>query len=360
MVVPYRILSGKGKSLPKQERSPRTKTGSRSPKLELLRDENGAVLVPPERMPSGRPFQFLSPSDAGSSFVKADRNAPGSPFNAPSLAWLMTLIHFNGGLRLADAPRSCWVPVNSVTTPAHPPITTARRVPSRGPLSDECHLPWHEGMGQRPWAMASGVPEVRERQAAIYLRLFDHENARLYDAPEFVLLKVVCNLRRYFGMNLEQTASLMTALYNPMSDHRWSREGISLAWELVSGFTPSLGLKDVDGVARQRAVEIEDVVTELLAYTRAGGRVQVDVLWEVLNTWEPDLHASKTELGKAIKAITGIESGSSKGIRYYSGFHLPTPAELQDADHWAGMDQVTLEWLTRPEIWQARRHQAAA
>jgi hypothetical protein len=89
-------------------------------------------------------------------------------------------------------------------------------------------------------AIASGTPEQREEQAAYYLRIYRHDLAFIFDQPEFTLLKVVCNLRNYFGMDLDQTVKLVRALYNLMADTPWSREGISLAWELVAGYSASL------------------------------------------------------------------------------------------------------------------------
>jgi hypothetical protein len=191
---------------------------------------------------------------------------------------------------------------------------------------------------KRPWVTASGTPALKEEQAAYYLRIHDYESAHLFDQPEFDLLKVVCNLRHYFGMSRDQTVILMSLLFNPRADVQWSPAGISLAWELVVDYTPALGLKDADAIAKQRKLDIEDAVTELLAYTRSGGRVEINTLLAVLNEWHPDLDASATELGRAVRAISGIKSGASKSKSYYSGFHLPKPDELLDPAHSPGWD----------------------
>jgi hypothetical protein len=163
------------------------------------------------------------------------------------------------------------------------------------------------------------------------------------------MLKVVCNLRNYFGMNLEQTIMLMRALFNPKVDTPWSSEGISLAWELVAEYTPWLALKDVDAIAKQKRIEVEDEVTELLARTRSGGRVNTNDFFDLLLEQSPDLLSTKTAVTSVVLEITGFQKTTSyKDGRNYKGFHLPSADERLDPTHSAGLDVMSIEVPKRP------------
>lgn len=183
---------------------------------------------------------------------------------------------------------------------------------------------------------ASGTQELRERQAAYYLRIYNYKNAHLFDQPEFTLVKVVCNLRNYFGISQEETIRLVTSIFNPKSDYFWSRKAVGLVWELVANFNPSLGLSKPAGIAKQHAVEVEDAVTELLAYTRSGGRVSTDDFFDTLIKHNPDLVTTKTAVSRAVRDITGIKTTSYQDGRCFNGFHLPTTEELLDHNHSCG------------------------
>lgn len=197
-------------------------------------------------------------------------------------------------------------------------------------------LPWiRRGIRNRlPWVPASGPPEVCLDKAMYYLLfVFDYQEFRELDAPEWILAKVVCNLRNYYLQDQDSTVRLIQKHFNPKSDERWSEEAIRLTWELVEPFTPYLGLADVDAQSKHRVAEIEEEMTYLLAYTRSGGRVPLPDLFAQYREWYPDREVENEVLGKAVKAITGIDSKPSNGVRYYYGFHLPNPEELSDPTH---------------------------
>lgn len=174
-----------------------------------------------------------------------------------------------------------------------------------------------------PWVKASGSPHWLSMQAATYLKIVDLENVRLFESPEMTLAKVVCNLRNYHSQDASQTVELIRTLYNPRMGTNWSPEGIRLVWELVEGYTPSLGLDDVDAVAKKRTRDLEEDVVDLIAATLPGKRVSIDELYATFREWNPDVETNTIALGRAITAVTGIKSKASKSKRYYSGFHFP-------------------------------------
>jgi hypothetical protein len=181
-----------------------------------------------------------------------------------------------------------------------------------------------------PWVVATGRPETLSRKAAGYLRVFDYKEAAGFDSDVAILAKVVCNLRNYYRQSAEQTVELVQSVFNPKSWQVWSPEGIKLAWDLVEGFTPSLGLSDEKAVAKQRAALIEDAVIDLIAWTKSGGRVSGDDLLAVFAAWNPDLPVTPREFGVAVKAVTGQSTVPIHGVRYWVGFHLPITDELQE------------------------------
>lgn len=179
-------------------------------------------------------------------------------------------------------------------------------------------------MGQKAWVAAAGTLEQRQTMAAFYLVGFDHKTAAIFEEPVATMAKVVCNLRYYYRLNAKQTADLMLAHFNAKSRYRWSEEGILLAWELVEGFTPSLGLSDKDAVAKHLLAELENDVIDFLAQVLPGGRVPVEDLYARFKASFPDVDTNEIAFGRVVTSLTGINSKSSKGRRYYSGFHLPS------------------------------------
>lgn len=187
-----------------------------------------------------------------------------------------------------------------------------------------------------PWVKESGTKATLERKAAQYLRSFNHNTPFRREMPEMTLAKVVCNLRNYYQQDAETTVRLIQSLYNGACGYKWTPEGIRLAWELSEPYTPSLGLADKDAKSKKEGAEIEDEMTDLLAYTRSGGRVSLPDLFALFREWYPEREVENEVLGKAVKAITGIRSKPSNSVRYYYGFHLPTPEELLDPAHTEG------------------------
>ena len=183
-----------------------------------------------------------------------------------------------------------------------------------------------------PWVIATGRPETLSRKAAEYLRVFDYKEAAQFDPDVAILAKVVCNLRIYYRQSAEQTVELVTGVFNPKAWTAWSPEGIKLAWELVEGFTPSLGINDEMAVSMRRAIDLEDAVLDLIAYTKPGGRVSGGALRHLFKEWNPDLLFTDVAFGLAVNAVTGMTSKVSHGTRYWVGFHLPTPEVLLGFD----------------------------
>lgn len=122
----------------------------------------------------------------------------------------------------------------------------------------------------------------------------------------------------------------LVKVFNRISWEVWSPEAVSLAWELVEGLTPTLGVSDEQTVAMRRATFIENEVVDLIAWTAPGGRVTCADLLALFNQWNPALAITKRELGVAVKAITGLDSKPLHGVRYWVGFHLPTVEELAE------------------------------
>ena len=359
MFLKYKVFSKKRKQQ-KQPRhfKPTPSAGPRGATLPFIRDEaTGAILTAPECMPSGRRYSptYEFPGNLGTTDVC--ELSHWSPIQKPDLEWLKTLFHLQG-VSFLPPPRPLdlsWSDedardLKSFWTWVYPPAPEHRRKSNGRPS-----LPRKGPVTKRPVAHASGTPDQREQQAAIYLRRIDHKEARKFDQPEFTMLKVACNLRNYFGMDLDQTVMLMRALYNLMADTPWSREGISLAWELVAGYSSSLGLKDVDALAKQKAIDLEDEVTALLAYTRSGGRVTTEEFFNVLMARNPQLETSITAVSGAVRDITGIVTMPYRVEgRCYKGFHLPSAEELLDPAHSDGCSEISYEAPKRPRRKAAR------
>lgn len=325
--------------------------------FEMVKDENGDYLKPPKFLPSGRlAYRSFSQFD-DIAFVPVSSIPKDAVVPAPDLAWMQTLLHLQGGflpprldLSWADeqaVTQNGWRYVMDHAFAGAPPRKRIRH-----------WLPRNGATKKLRWSTASGTPEQKEEQAAMYLRLFDHKEARKFDQPELTLSKVVCNLRNYHGMSKDQTVMLMKALFNPKLETPWSNEAISLTWELVADYTPWLGLTDVDGIARQKADEIEDAVVDLLAYTRSGHRVSTDAFFATFQAWNPDLKTSKTAVSHAVHEVAGINSMPYRNEgRCYPGLHLPSPEELMDPAHATG-DELDLTKLDRIIEWlrSLRRH----
>lgn len=179
-----------------------------------------------------------------------------------------------------------------------------------------------------PWVKATGTPETLSRKAAQYLRVFDHERAAWYDLDTMILAKVVCNLRHYYQQSADQTVQLIVTLFNPKAWDVWSAEAVRLTWDLVEGFTPSLGLTDERAKAKHRAALIENEVVDLIAWTRQGERVSSEELRNTFMEWYPDLPVTPREFATAVRAVTGQSTVAIHGTRYWVGFHLPTSEEL--------------------------------
>lgn len=191
----------------------------------------------------------------------------------------------------------------------------------------------------RPWVRATGTAATRSKKAGAYLFRVKFQSARRTEAPAKTLATAVCNLRNYHGQSLEQTVELVRSLYNPRAKTPWSVDAIRLTWELVEGFVPRLGLADERALAKKKAADLYDDVVDLIAYTRPGGRVPAAELYALFREWNPESDATPTAFGIAVHSVTGIRSKPSKGVRYYSGFHIQSADELLDQLHSSGQQQ---------------------
>lgn len=188
--------------------------------------------------------------------------------------------------------------------------------------------PLHDPRSTRlPWAKSTGSHATRLEKARYYLRSFEYESVAEHALDTDIFVSVVCNLRNYYRLTREETIKLMAEVFNPISWEVWSSDAVTTAWELVEGFTPTLGASDPKTEAMRRAALIENEVVDLIAWTLPGGRVRCSDLLIVFNAWNPEIAASKRELGVAVKAITGLASTSINGVRYWNGFHIPTSEE---------------------------------
>jgi len=346
MALTYTIVSPKSKGLGRQVQVQRRHRKQieepPKPKLKLVRDETGAIIRVPKLNPKrlehykdeplcldGEPAYW-----GGISREDLDRM---QRLLDPKGHVMSPKINLKWGDSDRDAARKFWMEALE----AQAECRTHR---PRKRLS----LPRHGVVTPRPSEAARGDEGALEEQAAHYLRIFDHELAQIFDEPEFTLLKVVCNLRNYFGMSQDQTVMLMVSLFNPKTHLPWSRVAIVLAWELVAGYTPWLGLDDPVAIADQKRSDLDDEVTELLAYTREGGRVTTEDFYKMLKKWNPDLDVKKTAVTQAVKRITGIEATGYRDGKCFPGFHLPTEEELMDIHHHAGLDVGAIEIPERP------------
>lgn len=192
---------------------------------------------------------------------------------------------------------------------------------------------------RKTWVCASGTLRARMDQARVYLLGIDYRRAYGTYTPEQVLAQIVSNLRNYHRLNQAETKAVMRGVFDSKSKVKWSNEALELAWELVEGFTPSLGLIDPDAISKRHSEELEDRLVDVVAFTRSGGRVAIQDLINLFREWNPDFEVNEIAFGRAFSAITGIRSKPSKGIRYFSGLHLPSALELKDPRHSCG------EWV---------------
>lgn len=182
--------------------------------------------------------------------------------------------------------------------------------------------------GRLPWVIASGPHAVRLVKAEFYLAHFNYKEVAEDFLDTDIFANVVCNLRNYHKLNMAETVGLIVKVFNRISSVVWSPEAVKLAWELVHGFTPTLGVSDERTVAMRRAALIENEVVDLIACTSSGGRMLCEDLLATFNQWNRYLGVTKRELGVAVKAITGISSTPIHGFRYWVGFQLPSKEEL--------------------------------
>lgn len=351
MNLAYTISSSKDRTKKKGRHSHRFQDDDPKQSFKMLKDENGDYLKPPRFLPSGRlAYQSFS-QFKDIAFVPVNSIPKDAVIAKPDLAWMQTLMHLQGGF-LPPRLDLSWSNEQAVTqngwcyvmdhafAGATPRKRMRHRLPRNGARRRLC------------WSTASGTSDQREEMAAMYLRLFDHKEARKFDEPGLTLAKVVCNLRNYHGMSKEQTVMLIKAMFNPKLETPWSNEAICLAWELVSDYTPWLGITDVDGIARQKAVEIEDAVVDLLAHTRLGDRATTDAFFASFRAWNPDLKTAKTAVSHAVHEVAAIKTVPYRDEgRCYPGFHLPSTQELMDSAHATGdeldiakLDSI-IEWL---------------
>ena len=239
-----------------------------------------------------------------------------------------------------------------IETPAPPSPSTDRqiiRLPRRPRNSPEALAT------KLPWVQSTGPPITLFRRAAFYLSSFDYKEAATWDLDTVILARVICNLRNYYQQDADQTVKLITKYFHRHSWEVWSPEAIRLTWELVEPYTPSLGLADEDAQSMRRMAELEDEVADLIAHTRSGGRVSTSDLFALFKAWYPDFEVDARVFGKAVKAVTGIDSKSSNSKRYHEGFHLPSPEELLDLNLSADGDNQP-EPLLKPS--EGRRNAA--
>lgn len=173
---------------------------------------------------------------------------------------------------------------------------------------------------------ARGSAESRHAQAVFYLRNFDYESAFLWDRqPEATLAKVVCNLRNFHLQSREATIKLVREFFNPRARYNWSPAGIGLTWDLVEHYTPLLGILDQRAADQERADDLYDRAVDLILMMEPGGRVLASDLYAFFLSENSDLEPAPTAVavGIAIGDVTGKSPASSKGKKYYSGFHLP-------------------------------------
>lgn len=181
------------------------------------------------------------------------------------------------------------------------------------------------------WVTATGTPSTRRDKAIYYLvHSFDHKAAFERDLPTMLFAKVVCNLRNYYLQDQESTVKLILTYFNPVCwDEPWSPEAVSLMWECVETYTPSLGIRDEKARAKQQRHALEDDVFDLLTWVRLGGRVLDDDLLAVFRDWNPQLEVTPNAFSRAVTALTGIPKRRSNGQDYWEGFHIPTAEELR-------------------------------
>ncbi len=143
-----------------------------------------------------------------------------------------------------------------------------------------------------------------------------------------ILAKVVCNLRCYYLQDKENTVRMVKTYFNTRCwDDPWSSEAIGLIWECVEGYTPSLGLSDKAGIAKQKAQFLAREVAYLLESLPCEGRVLDKDLFSLFQEWNPDMEITSNQFSRAVSEVTGLSKTHSHSKRYWVGLHLPTVDE---------------------------------
>lgn len=324
-------------------------------KLELLRDENGVVLVPPARILASRRPRPTSASEENSSLLVVKKPSE-SLISAQILACLIALLGVRGGLPIRlpaslslQSPevgaRSVYDPphLDQLSQGVHETQSKDEIVHRLARLDQPLVSHRRNPRGAQPWEKAYGSEKSLHKQAKYHLRSIDHEQMELFDPPVIVLAKTVCNLRNYLARSRAQTIKLIQCVYNPRCGIKWSEEDIGLLWDLIERFVPSLWLTDERHLSPQRTARVQREVRGVLDRLTPGGKIPVKKMQQLLADWDPDLRATPRELGLAMKALTGEASKSSNGVSYYPGFQLPFDddfsVEIPDA-----FDEMMARW----------------
>jgi hypothetical protein len=183
---------------------------------------------------------------------------------------------------------------------------------------------------RHPWSVSTGNAALLKARAEYYLKTFDHLSSYKLGSPGVIFMNVICNLRRYYRQNEQDTIQLMLKYFCNKADLQWMEESIAEVWHLIENITPSKAIYDEKTKAMRRKNDIEDDVSDLLAFTKDGGEVDIRVLLDLFHEWNPDFRISSRELGVAISSIKGIKSTARNGKRYFIGVHIPSKEELRE------------------------------
>lgn len=165
--------------------------------------------------------------------------APRNPFSKQATAWMLTMIHLEGGFRFPLSAHT-YLPVIKVGDQY---IEWSRLSPAlrNGLVFTKCkdEIDRRFGRLSRPlaalrkasrpeWEIAYGSEKSLPEQARFYIELIDHKEMEKRDSPTIVLAKTVCNLRNCYARSKEQTIELIQGRYNELSRVNWSAEDIAL------------------------------------------------------------------------------------------------------------------------------------
>lgn len=183
------------------------------------------------------------------------------------------------------------------------------------------------------WVPASGAWKTRVKKARYYLQ---RKAWVPIDAEESdkAMLVILCNLRRYYGLQASISLALVREHYNPRCVNR---KGVSWAWDDQSilkkyrqaghrGMYPTLGAADQKAKRKAARLDLEKQVKLFWKKcVREGDGCTPSQAREAFIRFRGGEAVHPVSFGKAVAAVSGLHVGRPFGKKVYRGIRLVEP-----------------------------------